>query len=46
VLTVLITVLAGLAIFLGKRLLDARAETAQLRTQVAYLKRRLSRAGH
>jgi hypothetical protein len=34
------------ALYLGKRLLDARAETAQLRTQVAYLKRRLSKAGH
>jgi Tfp pilus assembly protein PilN len=46
VLTVLIAVLAGVALYLGKRLLDARAEAAQLRTQVAFLKRRLSKAGH
>ena len=45
-LTVLIAVLAGVALYLGKRLLDARAETAHLRTQVAYLKRRLSTAEH
>jgi len=44
-LTGLITALAGVALYLGKRLLDARAEAAQLRTQVAYLKRRLSKAG-
>lgn len=43
---VLIAALAAVALYLGKRLLDARAEAAQLRTQVAYLKRRLSKAGH
>ena len=45
-LTVLLSVLAGVALYLGKRLLDARAEMAQLKTQVAYLKRRLSTAEH
>jgi hypothetical protein len=45
VFTALIAAFAGLAMYLGKRLLDARAEAAQLRTQVAYLKRRLSQAG-
>ena len=44
--TVLIAGLAVLALYLGKRLLVARAEAAQLRTQVAYLKRRLSNAGN
>jgi hypothetical protein len=42
---VLIATLAGVAIYLGWRLLDARAEAAQLRTQVAHLKRRLRKAG-
>jgi cell division protein FtsL len=46
VLTILIAALAGVALYLGKRLLDVRAEAAQLKTQVAYLKRRLGRAGH
>lgn len=44
-LTALIAALAGVALYLGKRLLDARAEAAELRTQVAYLKRRLSKGG-
>lgn len=43
---VFIAALAVVALYLAKRLLDARAEAAQLRTQVAYLKRRLSKAGH
>jgi hypothetical protein len=42
-------VIAGLsagALYLGKRWLDARAEVAELRTQVALLKRRLTRSGN
>jgi len=46
VLTAFTAALAGVALYLGKRLLDARAEAAELRTQVAYLKRRLSNARH
>ncbi len=45
-LAVLIAALAAVALYLGKRLLDARAEAEQLRTQVAYLKRRLNQAEH
>jgi hypothetical protein len=33
--------LLGAVFYLGKRLLDARSEVAELRTQVAFLKRRL-----
>ena len=43
--TVVIASLAAGALFLGKRWLDARAEVAELRTQVALLKRRLTRSG-
>jgi hypothetical protein len=46
VLTALIVALAGAALYLGKQLLDARAEAAQLRSKVEHLKRRLSKAGH
>jgi cell division protein FtsL len=42
----LIAALAGAVLYLGKRLLDARSETAELRAQVAFLKRRLNKAGH
>jgi hypothetical protein len=45
-MTALIAALAGAVLYLGKRLLDARSETAELRAQVAFLKRRLSKAGH
>ena len=45
-LTVLIATLSGAVLYLGKRLLDARSEAAELRTQVAFLKRRLVKAGH
>jgi cell division protein FtsL len=44
VLTALVAVLAGVALYLGKQLLDTRAEAAQLRSKVEYLKRRLSQA--
>ena len=44
-MTVLIAALAGVVLYLGKQLLDARSETAELRTQVAFLKRQLSKAG-
>jgi len=42
----LIAALAGVAIYLGKQLHAVRAEAAALRTQVAYLKRRLGKAEH
>jgi hypothetical protein len=45
VLTTLVVVLAGAAFYLGKQLLDTRAEAAQLRSKVAYLQRRLSNSG-
>ena len=45
-MTALIAALAGAVLYLGQRLLHARSETAELRAQVALLKRRLSKAGH
>ena len=45
-LTTLIVTLAGVALYLGKQLLDSRTEAAQLRSKVEHLKRRLSKAGH
>lgn len=45
-LTVLVLVLVGATFYLGKQLLDTRAEAAQLRSQVEFLKRRLSNKGH
>lgn len=45
-LTALIAALSGTVLYLGKLLLDARSEAASLRTQVAFLKRRLVKAGH
>jgi hypothetical protein len=42
----LVAALAGVILFLGKQLIDARAEATELRSQVALLKRRLARAGN
>lgn len=42
--TVLIAALSVVVLFVGKRWIDARAEVAGLRTQVAILKRRLTRS--
>lgn len=41
--TVLIAALSAVVLYFGKRWMDARAEVAGLQTQVAILKRRLSR---
>jgi cell division protein FtsL len=43
-LIALTAALSGAVLYLGKRLLDARSEVAELRTQVAVLKRRLVKA--
>jgi hypothetical protein len=45
VTTALIAGLSATALYVGKRWLDARSEVAELRTQVAMLKRRLTRTG-
>jgi hypothetical protein len=44
VTTVLIAALTVVALYFGKRWIDARSEVAELRTQVAILKRRLTRS--
>jgi hypothetical protein len=44
--TAVIAGLSAIALYVGKRWLDARTEVAELRTQVAMLKRRLTRTGH
>ena len=45
-LSAFIAALCVAVLYLGKRWLEARSEVAELRTQVAFLKRRLTRARH
>lgn len=42
--TVIISALSIAVLFTGKHWIDARAEAAELRAQVAHLKRRLTRS--
>jgi len=46
VLSAFIAALCVAVLYLGKRWLEARSEAAELRTQVAFLKRRLTQARH
>jgi hypothetical protein len=43
---VIIAVLTGVAMYVGKKWLDTRAENAELRTTIAFLKRRLKLAAN
>lgn len=44
--TVVIAGLSIILLYVGKRWIDTRTENAELRMQLAVLKRRLTRGGH